>query len=137
VRVTILLQGLVEYRLLHYATQALYGNLLGCRDPDLRVSAQLPACQGGGDRPPLGDRRLVEHRSLQSAPGEGSERRRPRSAALPKNCEQSLAAAMRDGARELPADSWQRQPWYSRLLRRASYSLLRIFVGISGYGGKR
>jgi cardiolipin synthase len=28
VRVTILLQGLVEYRLLHYATQALYGNLL-------------------------------------------------------------------------------------------------------------
>ncbi len=48
----------------------------GLRHTHFRVSTQLPACQGGGRRPPLGDRRLVEHRSLQSAPGQGSEYRR-------------------------------------------------------------
>jgi cardiolipin synthase len=50
---------------------------------------------------------------------------------------QSLQAAMRQGASELPVDSWQHLPWHSRLLRWASYHLIRILVGIAGYGRKR
>ncbi|HMW62310.1 MAG TPA: phospholipase D-like domain-containing protein, partial [Accumulibacter sp.] len=49
----------------------------------------------------------------------------------------SLRQAMQNGARELPFDSWKRLPWHSRLLRWASYNLVRILVGIAGYGGKR
>jgi cardiolipin synthase len=43
---------------------------------------------------------------------------------------------MDSGARELSPDSWQRLPWASRLLRWTSYNLVRVLVGIAGYGGK-
>ncbi len=58
VRVVVLLQGRVEYVLLHYATQALYGALLAGGVRIFEYRPQLPARQGGGDRRPLGDRRL-------------------------------------------------------------------------------
>jgi hypothetical protein len=47
----------------------------GRRHPHLRVSAQLPARQGRGHRPTLGNRRFIEHRSLQPAACQGSQRR--------------------------------------------------------------
>ena len=136
VRVTILLQGLVEYRLLHYATQALYGNLLaaGIRIFEYQRSF-LHAKVAVIDRhwATVGSSNIDPFSLLlaREANVVVLDRR------FAEELEQSLAAAIRDGARELPADSWQRRPWYSRLLRRASYGLLRIFVGISGYGGKR
>ena len=49
----------------------------------------------------------------------------------------SLRQAMQKGAHRLPADSWQRLPWTSRLLRLASYNLVRILVGMTGYGRRR
>ena len=44
---------------------------------------------------------------------------------------------MRSGAHELHAASWKRLRWPSRLLRWASYNLVRVLVGIAGYGRKR
>ena len=64
VAVTLLLQGRVEYLLLHYASRALYGQLLVGRHRDPGVPPVVPAREGRGDRRPLGDRRLVEHRSV-------------------------------------------------------------------------
>jgi len=136
VRVIILLQGRVEYRLMHYATQALYGKLLGA---GIRIFEYRHSFLHA--KVAVIDRHWATVGSSNIDPFSLLLAREANVVVLDRRfaeeLEQSLAAAMRDGARELPADSWQRQPWYSRLLRRASYSLLRIFVGISGYGGKR
>ena len=136
VRVAILLQGRVEYRLLHYATQALYGRLLGA---GIRVFEY---------------RRSFLHAKVAVIDSHwatvGSSNIDPFSLLLAREANivvkdsmfadglrQSLHQAMRNGARELPVDSWQRLPWHSRLLRWASYNLVRILVGVVGYGGKR
>lgn len=136
VRVVILLQGRVEYRLMHYATQALYGRLLGA---GIRVFEY---------------RRSFLHAKVAVIDGYwatvGSSNIDPfslllareanivvKDASFAETLRQSLDEAMRNGARELPVDSWKRLPWQSRLLRWASYNLVRVLVGIAGYGGKR
>ena len=86
VAVTLLLQGRVEYLLLHYATRALYGQLLDGRRRDPGVPPLVPARQGRRRRRPLGDRRLVEHRPVQPADGARGQRVRPRSRASPASC---------------------------------------------------
>jgi cardiolipin synthase len=48
----------------------------------------------------------------------------------------SLAAAMQAGAREMRREDLTRQPWHSRLLRWLSYGLVRVLVGVTGYGQK-
>ncbi|RDE51560.1 MAG: cardiolipin synthase ClsB [Candidatus Accumulibacter meliphilus] len=136
VRVVILLQGRIEYRLLHYATQALYGRLLGF---GIRIFEY---------------RRSFLHAKVAVIDGHwatvGSSNIDPFSLLLAREANivvkdplfanslrESLEQAMRNGARELPIDSWKRLPWHSRLLRWASYNLVRTLVGIVGYGGKR
>ena len=136
VRVVILLQGRIEYRLLHYATQALYGRLLGV---GIRIFEY---------------RRSFLHAKVAVIDGHwatvGSSNIDPFSLLLAREANivvkdplfanslrESLEQAMRNGARELPIDSWKRLPWHSRLLRWASYNLVRTMVGIVGYGGKR
>ena len=135
VQVSILLQGRIEYRLLHYATQALYDKLLkaGIRifeyqnsflHAKVAVIDEHWATVGSSNIDPFSlllsreanlvvlDRKFAEELRL------------------------SLGQAMQSGARELPLQHWQRLPWYSRLLRSASYNLLRIAIGFTGYGGK-
>jgi cardiolipin synthase len=135
VQVTILLQGRVEYRLLHYATQALYGKLLS-----------------------TGIHIFEYHRSFLHAKVAvidthwatvGSSNIDPFSLLLAKEANivvldrefaaglrTSLEQAMHAGAQELLHDRWKERPWHARLLRWASYYLVRIAIGISGYGGK-
>ena len=48
----------------------------------------------------------------------------------------SLETAMRDGARELRREDWERKPWLQRLASRLAYGLVRLMIGIAGYGGK-
>ena len=43
---------------------------------------------------------------------------------------------MRDGARELRREDWERKPWLQRLASRLAYGLVRLMIGIAGYGGK-
>ena len=136
VRVVILLQGRVEYRLLHYATQALYGKLLGAGirifeyqqsflHAKVAVIDGYWATVGSSNIDPFS---LLLAREANIV---------VRDAKFAGELRRSLRRAMRRGAQELPADSWQRLPWHSRLLRWASYNLVRILVGITGYGGKR
>jgi cardiolipin synthase len=136
VRVVILLQGRVEYRLQHYATQALYGKLLnaGIRIFEYRHSflhAKVAvidrdwATVGSSNIDPF-SLLLAREANLVS-----------RDEKFAGQLRQSLRQAMHQGARELPVDSWQRLPWHSRLLRSASYTLVRLLVGFTGYRGKR
>ncbi|HRF10891.1 MAG: cardiolipin synthase ClsB [Candidatus Accumulibacter phosphatis] len=136
VRVIIVLQGRIEYRLLHYATQALYGKLLGAGirifeyrrsflHAKVAVIDRYWATVGSSNIDPFS---LLLAREANVV---------VRDDAFARELRQSLQAAMRQGASELPVDSWKRLPWHSRLLHRASYHLIRILVGIAGYGGKR
>jgi cardiolipin synthase len=43
---------------------------------------------------------------------------------------------MAGGAREMSVEHIARQPLHSRLLRWLSYGLVRLLVGIAGYGPK-
>ena len=136
VRVTILLQGRVEYRLLHYATQALYGQLLAA---GIRIfeyqSSFLHA------KVAVIDRRWATVGSSNIDPFSLLLAREANIVVLDvgfaENLWHSLGQAMDEDALELPADSWHRLPWRSRFLRWASYNLVRMLIGITGYGGKR
>jgi cardiolipin synthase len=135
VQVNILLQGRVEYRVLHYATQALYGKLL---DAGIRIFEY---------------RQSFLHAKVAVIDSQwatvGSSNIDPFSLLLAKEANvvvldhkfatelrQSLGKAMLEGAQELPPQRWHQLPWHARLLRWASYNLVRIAIGISGYGGR-
>jgi cardiolipin synthase len=135
VQVNILLQGRIEYRLLHYATQALYDKLLkaGIRifeyqhsflHAKVAVIDELWATVGSSNIDPF-SLLLSREANLVVLDAKFAEELR-----------RSLGQAMLAGARELPPQHWQQLPWYSRLLRSASYNLLRIAIGFTGYGGK-
>ncbi len=135
VRVVILLQGRVEYRLLHYATQALYSKLLtaGIRIFEYRRSflhAKVAvidrhwATVGSSNIDPFS---LLLAREANIVVRDGN---------FADELRNSLQGAMQSGAHELHAESWKRLRWPSRLLRWASYNLVRVLVGIAGYGRK-
>lgn len=135
VRVVVLLQGRVEYRLQHYATQALYGAMLKA---GIRVFEYQPS---------------FLHAKVAVADGEwatvGSSNIDPFSLLLAKEANivvrdrsfaqtlgASLNQAIANGAGELDLKDWQQLPWHSRLLRWTCYQLVRLAIGIAGYGGK-
>jgi len=135
VRVTILLQGRVEYRLLHYATQALYGKLLGAGirifeyrrsflHAKVAVIDSLWATVGSSNIDPFSLLLAKEANVVV------------RDAKFAQELRDSLGQAMQDGAEELPTDRWEQLPWYSRLLRWTSYNLVRTAIGLAGYGAK-
>ncbi|HMW55084.1 MAG TPA: cardiolipin synthase ClsB [Accumulibacter sp.] len=136
VRVILVLQGRIEYRLLHYATQALYGRLLGAgirifeyrrsfMHAKVAVIDRYWATVGSSNIDPFS---LLLAREANVV---------VRDEKFARELRQSLQTAMRQGASELPADCWKRLPWPSRLLHWASYHLIRILVGMAGYGRKR
>ena len=78
VRVRLLLQGKLDYRIAGLAAQVLYDELLRLRRAHLRVHAGVPACQGGAGRRRLGHGRQLEHRPAVAAAEPGGERDRAR-----------------------------------------------------------
>lgn len=135
VRVTILLQGRIEYRLLHYATQALYDRLLsaGIHIAEYQRSflhakvAVVDDCWAT-----VGSSNIDPFSLLLAKEANVVVRDRKFAAEL----RDSLVMAMREGAQELSAQHWEQLPWHSRLLRGVCYNLVRIAIGIAGYGGK-
>jgi cardiolipin synthase len=134
VQVTILLQGRIEYRLLHYATQALYGKLLnaGIRifeyhysflHAKVAVIDEKWATVGSSNIDPF-SLLLAKEANVVVLDRKFAEELR---------C--SLEQAMQEGAQELPPQRWQLLPLHSRLLRWVSYNLVRAAIGIAGYGG--
>ena len=135
VRVTILLQGRIEYRLFHYATQALYGKLLGAgirifeyRRSFLHAKVAVIDAQwatvGSSNIDPFSLLLAKEANVVV------------RDARFAEELQRSLLKAISEGAKELSPRRWRRLPWNARLLRWLSYHLVRLGVGIIGYGGK-
>ena len=135
VAVTIVLQGRIEYRLLHYATQALYGSLL---DAGIRIfeyhHSFLHAKVAVIDQhwATVGSSNIDPFSLLLSREANVIALDRSFAGQLRRSVEQRIA----EGARELPAGHWQQLPWHSRLLRWTSYNLVRLAIGMAGYGDK-
>jgi cardiolipin synthase len=135
VRVSILLQGRVEYVLQHYATQALYGALL---DAGVHIFEY---------------QRSFLHAKVAVIDGRwatvGSSNIDPFSLLLAREANvvidderfagqlrSSLESAMGGGARLLRPEEWQRKSLLHRLLNWMAYGMVRLMIGIAGYGGK-
>jgi len=135
VRVTILLQGRIEYRLFHYATQALYGKLLNAgihlfeyRHSYLHAKVAVIDDQWAT----VGSSNIDPFSLLLAKEANLVVLDRP----FAEQLRSSLERSMQEGARELPTQRWKQFPWYSHLLRWASYNLVRFAIGLLGYGGK-
>jgi len=135
VQVSILLQGRIEYHLQHYATQALYGSLLGA---GIRIFEYHHSFLHA--KVAVIDRQWATVGSSNIDPFSLLLSREANVIALDQDfagqLRGSLKLRMQQGARELLPERWQQLPWHSRLLRWVSYNLVRLAIGISGYGGK-
>jgi cardiolipin synthase len=135
VRVTILLQGRVEYLLQHYASQALFDALLGAgiRIFEYHLSflhAKVAvidgkwATVGSSNIDPFSLLLAREANVVVSDEAFAGELRA------------SLETAIGGGAKELKREDWQRKPWLHRLASWMAYNLVRVMIGIAGYGGR-
>jgi cardiolipin synthase len=132
VRVSLLLQGRVEYFLHHYASRALYGNLL---DAGIRIYEY---------------RRSFLHAKVAVIDGHwatvGSSNIDPFSLLLSREANvvvenegfgttltQSLKQTIEIDGRPILKDNWKQQPAFLRFMSWLSYGLVRLMVGISGY----
>ncbi|MDD2321399.1 MAG: cardiolipin synthase ClsB [Geobacteraceae bacterium] len=135
VRVVLLLQGKVEYFLQHYASRALYGNLLdaGIEIYEYHKSflhAKVAvidghwATVGSSNIDPFSLLLSREANVVVDDEGFGETLR------------QSLKQTVEIDGRRIQADNWKQQPSSVRLMSWLSYGLLRLMMGISGYAGE-
>lgn len=135
VRVTVLLQGKSDHPLLHYATQTLYATGLkaGIRIFEYEKSflhAKVAVIDGKWAT--VGSSNIDPFSLLLAKEANLVVQDRRFAGEL----RASLYTAMQDGSREMLAEDIRRQPWPSRLLRWLSYGIVRLLVGIAGYGDR-
>ncbi len=132
VHVVLLLQGKVDFRLLHYATLALYEELL---QAGIEIHAYTQS---------------FLHAKVAVVDGKwatvGSSNIDPFSLWLAREANlvvqdegfagalrESLMHEMRHGAHALSKSIWHERSVWSRMLLRGSYALVRLLAGVSGY----
>ncbi|WP_153115806.1 cardiolipin synthase ClsB [Rhodocyclus tenuis] len=136
VRVRLLLQARVEFPLLHYATQALYAQLLAAGigihlyersflHAKVAVIDDNWATVGSSNIDPF-SLLLAREGNLLVEDG-----------AFAGELRQSLLNLISDGARELPPGSRRQLSWPARLLRRIAYALISLAIGLLGSGRRR
>ncbi len=136
VRVMLLLQGRVEYVLLHYASRALYGAFL---DAGIEIHEYHKSF--------LHAKVAVIDRHWATV---GSSNIDPLSLLLAREANvviedrefvavlrQDLVAAMTAGARQVRREGWKGQPLPARIAMWLCYGLARLLIGIFSYGRAR
>lgn len=133
VRITVLLQGKTDHKLLHFATQTLYATALaaGIRIFEYEKSfMHAKVAVIDGQWATVGSSNIDPFSLLLAKEANIVVR----DAAFAGELQASLHAAMADGAREMLPDHLARRPLHSRLMRWLAYGLVRALVGIAGYG---
>ncbi|MDP2828631.1 MAG: cardiolipin synthase ClsB [Sulfuricellaceae bacterium] len=136
VRVVLLLQGRVEYVLLHYATRALYGVFL---DSGIEIyeyhESFLHAKVGtiDGEWSTVGSSNIDPFSLLLAREANVVVR----DVGFAVQLRASLEHAMEKGARVMTAEAWKHQPIHNRLLSWLSYAAVRLLMGVAGYGRNR
>lgn len=136
VRVIVLLQGRVEYALLHYATQALYGSLIhaGVRIYEYRRSflhAKVAvidgnwATVGSSNIDPFSLMLAREANIIVRHAGFAGELR------------ESLDRAIVRGGTEIREEDLKKRSLLARGVNWLAYSTVRLMVGLAGYGARR
>ncbi len=133
VKVTVLLQGRVEYLLLHYASQALYGVLLagGVRIHEYRRSflhAKVAVIDGSWAT--VGSSNIDPFSLLLAREANVVVK----NSAFAAELLASLRLAMREGAGEVRREDWKNKPWPARMAHWLAYTLVRLMIGLAGYG---
>jgi cardiolipin synthase len=135
VRVVLLLQGRIEYVLLHYASRALYGSLLDAGveiyeyhqsflHAKVAVIDRRWATVGSSNIDPFSLMLAREANVVVDDLHFAHELRR------------SLLDHMKTGARVVAKRMWRRQPLWRRALIWSAYGCTRLLMGVAGYGGK-
>ena len=133
VRVVLLLQGRVEYMLQHYATRSLYGMLL---DAGVEIheyhKSFLHAKVAVIDRhwATVGSSNIDPFSLLLAREGNVMVEDTQFAGEL----QESLLAAMAEGAEQVKRERWRDQPWTTRVLTRACYEVARFITGVFAYG---
>jgi cardiolipin synthase len=133
VRVVLLLQGRVEYRLLHYATHALYSQLLAAGIEIYEYQASYLHAKvavvdgswvtvGSSNIDPFSLLLAREANLVVSDAGFAAELR-----------DRLLVAISQDAVRINPAH-WNRMGWGGHVVARLSYAAVRMIIGVLGYG---
>lgn len=133
IKVTVLLQGRVEYPLLHHATQALYGALLSAGihlyeyrrsflHAKVAVIDGVWATVGSSNIDPFS---LLLAREANIV---------VKNAGFAADLLASLREAMELGAAEVRREDWGKKPLLARAANWLAYTMVRLMIGLSGYG---
>lgn len=132
VRVVLLMQGRVEYPLLHYASRALYGHLLDAGIEIFEYQESFMHAKVAvidGQWATVGSSNIDPFSLLLSR--EANVVVDDQSFAL--NLKQRLELAMINGAQRIRRTEWKNQPVRLRFVSWLSYGLVRLLMGLAGY----
>ena len=135
VSVTILLQGRIEYLLLHYATQALYPSLLakGIRIFEYRRSfLHAKVAVIDQDWATVGSSNIDPFSLLLAREGNVIVR----DSGFCDDLSRRLARTMGNGANELSVERWEKKSLLARSARWIAYGIVRAAIGLAGYGAR-
>lgn len=135
VKVTLLLQGRVEYLLLHYATQALYPSLLtkGVRIFEYRpgfLHAKVAVVDKAWAT--VGSSNIDPFSLLLAREGNVIVR----DARFSDDLARRLAHIMCNGTREQTTAQWEKKSLIARGARWVAYGIVRAAIGLAGYGAR-
>ena len=134
VKVTLLLQERVEYRLLHYAARALYGQLLDAGvgiEEYHRSFLHAKVAVVDGQWATVGSSNIDPY-SLLMAREANVFVRDPRFA---DQLRRELLQMIGDGARRMVPERWAGRSNVEKALTWIAYGIVRIGMGVMGYGG--
>ena len=134
VRVTLLLQGRVEYRLQHYASQALYDELLrgGIALFEYRASFLHAKVALADDWVTVGSSNIDPFSLLLAREANVVVR----DAAFAERLRDRLQAAIVEGSRPVHARHHAQRPWPVRVMNWFAFGVLRLGVALSGRASK-
>lgn len=132
VRVRLLLQGRVEYRLAHYGTQALYDSLLASGVEIIEYQSSLLHAKVAviDDWATVGSSNIDPFSLLLAREANVLVKDADFAALLRAR----LQSAIDEGGAPVRLEHWKNQPWWARLAQRVGFMALRLGVAISGRG---
>ena len=134
--VKLLLQGRVEYFLQHFATQSLYARMLsaGVRVFEYeKAFLHAKVAVIDGDWATVGSSNIDPLSLLMSREANVVVR----DAGFAAQLRASLEVAIEGAAREIRYEDHRRRSWLARLASALAYTVVRLLIGVTGYGGKQ
>ncbi len=134
VAVTLLLQARVEYRLLHYAARALYGQLLAAGvaiQEYHRSFLHAKVAVVDGQWATVGSSNIDPYSFLMSREANVFVR----DAVFANGLREELVAMIDNGAQPVPPQDWQNRSRFAKAVSWTAYGIVRVAMGMLRYGG--